>query len=65
MIRPSVQPEPLLVNVATAARMLCLSDRTLWSLSERGELPRVKIGRAVRYDVADLQAFIDRAKEKS
>ena len=44
--------------------MLCLSERTLWSLSERGEIPRLKIGRAVRYAVADLRAYIEGAKEK-
>jgi len=60
--KPTPPPEQLLVSTRDAARMLALSDRTLWTLRQRGTLRAVIIGGAVRYDVADLRDFIDRAK---
>lgn len=55
-------PSPLLLTPRDAARALAVCEKTLWSLSKRGELRPVRIGRAVRYDVADLRRFIDRRK---
>lgn len=52
----------LLVTPREAAKILSLCEKTLWSLTKRGELPAVRIGRSVRYDVADLRRFIDRQK---
>ena len=46
-----------------AAKALGVSDRTVWALVDRGDLPAVRFGRSVRIDPADLQAFIERAKE--
>ena len=56
------RPEPLLVDEREAARLLSCSTRTLYNLRKRGELPAIKIGEAVRYDVEDLREFIERAK---
>ena len=47
-----------LLTYQDAARRLAVSDRTVWSLVKRGELPVVKIGAAVRIDPADLLAYI-------
>jgi excisionase family DNA binding protein len=55
-------PNMVLLNAAEAAKVLAISPRTLWSLTDTGELPCVRIGRAVRYDPADLRALIDRRK---
>jgi excisionase family DNA binding protein len=52
----------LLFTPREAAKALSVCEKTLWSLSKRGDLPAVRIGRAVRYDVADLRAFIDGQK---
>ncbi|HBJ35160.1 MAG TPA: DNA-binding protein [Planctomycetaceae bacterium] len=54
----SVNPK-LLVNRREAAEMLAISERTLWSLTANGELPSIKIRKAVRYSVGDLQRYID------
>lgn len=62
--RPDNAPPPLLVNAEAAARMLGIGTRKLWSLSNSGRLPVIRIGRAVRYDVRDLVAFIDSLKEE-
>jgi excisionase family DNA binding protein len=53
---------PLLVDARTAAAMLTISERTLWQLAHDGELPTVRIGRAVRYDPRDLRDLIERRK---
>lgn len=54
----------LLLSVREAAKMLAISERTLWSITApRGPLPCVRIGRSVRYDLRDLRAFINSRKE--
>ena len=53
----------LLLSPRDAAKVLAISARTLWGLTKEGAIPRIKIGRAVRYDVRDLTAWIDREKE--
>lgn len=58
----NAETAPLLVNSRAAARMLGISERTLWGLAADGLLPQVRIGRAVRYAMADLQAYIDRQR---
>jgi excisionase family DNA binding protein len=54
--------EPLLVPAREAARLLAVSERTLWGLTRRGEVPCVRIGRAVRYDPRDLAAYVERLR---
>lgn len=53
----------LLVTMRQAAQALAVCEKTLWSLTQpRGPIPAVRIGRAVRYAVADLQAFCESKK---
>jgi excisionase family DNA binding protein len=52
----------LLLTVREAAAMLAISTRTLWSLTDRGEVPAVRVGRAVRYCIDDLRDWIKRKK---
>ncbi|MCC7085582.1 MAG: helix-turn-helix domain-containing protein [Pirellulales bacterium] len=54
----SAAPVPLLVDTPTAARMLGVSARTVWTLANCGELRPTRIGRAVRFSVAELERFI-------
>ncbi len=49
----------LLVKARDAAAMLCIGERTLWSLTKSGAVPSRRIGRAVRYPVAELRAWLD------
>jgi excisionase family DNA binding protein len=53
---------PLLLTPRDAAGVLRISERLLWELTDRKEIPCLKIGRLVRYSPADLQAWIDRTK---
>jgi len=55
----------LLLRSADAARALAISPRTLWELSKRGEIPTVRFGRVVRYDIEDLRKWILVKKEAS
>lgn len=58
----TTSPTRLLLTPREAAKALSICEKTLWTLDKTCELPAVRIGRSVRYDVADLQAFIDRQK---
>lgn len=58
----AVKLESPLLTLRQAAKFLGLSDRAVWALANRGELVRVQIGRSVRYDIADLKAFIEQQK---
>ena len=53
-----------LLRPREAAEWLKISERTLWSLTQRSELPAVRIGRSVRYDLADLIQFVDVRKDE-
>lgn len=58
-------PEPirLLINEREAAKALAISPRKLWTLRQCGEICHVRTGRSIRYDVADLRAWIERNKK--
>jgi excisionase family DNA binding protein len=53
---------PLLVKPPEAARLLSISARKLWQMTNCGELPCVRIGAAVRYSPADLEAWVESQK---
>lgn len=52
-----------LLKCREAARYLNISERKLWDLTQRGEIPHIPIGRAVRYDPRDLQAWVEAQKK--
>jgi excisionase family DNA binding protein len=49
----------LLLTSRQAAEALAISERKLWDLAKRGDIPVVRIGCSVRYAPADLQAWIE------
>lgn len=53
---------PLLLTVRETAKALAVCEKTIANLTNRGDLRPVRIGRAVRYDPAELRAFIERRK---
>jgi hypothetical protein len=59
-VQPFPAAQPRLVDEHKAAAILCTSVKTLqrWRWAGR-EVPFVKIGRSVRYDLADLEGYID------
>ena len=46
--------EPLLLNVDEAAHLLSLAPKTVYEYSAHGIIPRVKVGRLLRFRRADL-----------
>ncbi len=56
-------PLRLLLTSREAAEALAISPRSLWSLTNSGELPCVRMGRSVRYAPEDLQEWIDRQRQ--
>jgi predicted site-specific integrase-resolvase len=57
--QPGVAVQPRLVDEHRAATILGLSVKTLrrWRWAGR-EVPYIKLGNAVRYDLSDLDAYI-------
>ena len=51
-----------LIKVRAAAEYLAISERKLWDLSQNGIIPVVRLGRATRYDLIDLDNFIEKMK---
>jgi len=58
-------PESLkiLLSLSEAAAALAISERKLWGMTAKREIPRVRLGRCVRYSVKDLERWIDEHKE--
>ncbi|MGH9896253.1 MAG: helix-turn-helix domain-containing protein, partial [bacterium] len=52
--------ERLLFTLPEAAKALGVATRTVRRLIERGELPKVKVGRCVRVPVGAVQAWVDK-----
>lgn len=44
-----------LITPRETAKMLSVSERTLFSWSRKGILPCVRVGRIVRYDLQDVE----------
>ena len=49
---------PLLVSVEQAAALLALGRSSIYQLINEGEIEPVKIGRSVRFVVAELEQFV-------
>lgn len=47
---------------ATAA-YLSVSEREVWRMGKEGIIPTIRIGRCVRFDVRDLDEWIEKQKE--
>jgi hypothetical protein len=47
--------EPLLVDAISAAKLLSISQKTLWLYTQRGDIPHRRIGSRVLYPLAFLR----------
>jgi excisionase family DNA binding protein len=59
----SSEPFELLLTAKEAAALLRISPRTLWSLTNAGQIPCIRIRRAMRYVTADLLRWIEEQKQ--
>ena len=55
-------PEPLLLTVVEAGRLLSVGRTTVYELIERGDLRVVHIGRACRVPVVEVTDYIERLR---
>ncbi len=62
---PSTNPElsnsddqPILLSPKEAAKRLGISERTLWTITDRGEIHCIRIGASKRYPVTELERFV-------
>ena len=51
--------EKLSLRSREAAQALSISERTLWSLCQRNEIPHVKTGRVVLFPIASLKQWLE------
>lgn len=60
-VRPGHEPPPLplAMRPKVAARAVGVSPRTLWTLTQRGEIPHARIGKAVIYPTAGILAWLE------
>ena len=54
-----------LLKLSEAALFLAVSERTVKRLTARGELPHVRVGRSMRFVLADLLAYVARQRRWS
>lgn len=51
-----------LMDIPAAAKYLCMSERRVRKMAATGLLPKVVIGRTVRFDVGELDRWIESKK---
>jgi excisionase family DNA binding protein len=52
-----------LMTAGQTAEALCISPRTVWTLTREGALACIRIGRRVLYSPDDVRAFVDRCRK--
>jgi excisionase family DNA binding protein len=58
-------PGRRLLSLAEAADYLGIRPRTVEKLAHTGQLPFIKLGRSTRYELGDLDAFIERNRRRN
>ena len=54
-----------LLNVEEAAEYIGSTPGSIYQKVHNGKIPFVKIGRSVRFDIIDLDAFIEQKKKET
>jgi excisionase family DNA binding protein len=58
LFHPKVEPTRLALRPREAAAALGISERTLWTLTDQGRIPHVRLGRCVAYPVDALRKWL-------
>jgi excisionase family DNA binding protein len=64
-MKSAQDPAPRLVTVNDAAKYLAVSVPTLYGWVYQRRIPFVKVGRALRFELVDLDAFIQRNRTRA
>lgn len=54
-----------LLTARQTAKLLRISERTLWSLTNAKRIPHLRIGRALRFDLRDTDTWIQSRKREA
>jgi excisionase family DNA binding protein len=54
-----------LLTAKATAKLLGISERTLWTLTNQKEIPHLRIGKALRYDPRDIETWIEKRKREA
>ena len=65
MIELENSPQPLALRPVQAAKVLGISERLLWTWTNQGKIPHLRIGRAVVYPVELLRAWLNEQAGKA
>jgi excisionase family DNA binding protein len=52
-----------LLSINQVARLLGISRKTLYALIRRGDLLPIRVGERLRFDQADIRAYLERQRE--
>ena len=65
MSKQTEATSPLALRPKAAANALGISERLLWSKTNSQEIPHVRLGKAILYPVAALEAWLAKQAEGS
>jgi excisionase family DNA binding protein len=51
-----------LIGTKEVAEYLGISTRHLWTITNSGQIPSIRMGKSVRYDPVDIDAYIERCR---
>ena len=52
--------QPILINVRATAQVLGISERKVWDMAAKGQLPKpVHLGGSTRWRIAELNAYVE------
>ena len=63
VVRTAEDIQRRLFSTKEAARYLGIGERLMWLLGNRGDIPTVRLGKCLRFDVQDLDAYIQSCKQ--
>jgi len=55
---PAAPPQPIALRPREAAKALSISERQLWTLTKRGAIPHLRLGRCIVYPIDSLRAWL-------
>lgn len=55
---------PLALRPREAAKALGIGERLLWSKTNAGEIPHVRLGKAILYPVAELERWLSEQAQR-
>jgi excisionase family DNA binding protein len=54
--------EDRILNIPETAKYMGIGQRHLYEITKSGALPRIKMGRSVRYSLADIKRYLEDRK---